>query len=144
MLQHSSNPVCGECYYSAAVQIVRRQSDEGSALLMRRGRSCTSPRQGVDSPPVNGDSLYPASASFYKAMRCTASLRTHRLYSDVLLHGGESARRRCLLLATAGVLGASAAADRYRSPTTFPQLFSYSSSTFSSSSHTYEAEPSRK
>ena len=103
MLQHSSNPVCGECYYSAAVQIVRRQSDEGSALLMRRGRSCTSPRQGVDSPPVNGDSLYPASASFYKAMRCTASLRTHRLYSDVLLHGGESARRRCLLLATGGV-----------------------------------------
>ena len=66
--------------------------------------------------------------SFYKAVMCTA-LRTHRLYSDVLLHGGESARRRCLLLATAGVLGASAAAERYRSPITFLLLFYYCSPT---------------
>ena len=69
--------------------------------------------------------------SFYKAVMCTA-LRTHRLYSDVLLHGGESARRRCLLLATAGVLVSiggrrTIPESYYFSPTVLLQYF-YSSS----------------
>ena len=113
----------------ARMMYAQLPSAEGSTGLMRRGRSCTSPRQGVDSPPVNGDSLYPATSSFYKAVRCTASLRTHRLYKTSFylaerVHGVDA-----YSLPPQEFWRASAAAERYRSPADeIPSSTFYSSS----------------